>query len=460
MSEVTSDGNHAMYPQLKRSLEHLIEEFRHLSLKYGPIYHELFKAWDEERTTKESWKAFVKAEVPEKEDEDEWDQWGGPTDGKFYGRFYGDESGMDEFAVLAESTFLTLCEFDADFQIASQYRRTSDGLYGWMDMLHDMGFKYPTSLLCSENSVWSVDESLDLDDLESYVCQWEVGDDKTPYPKYPLCWRLVHNVFISSIAALRIIIEPEMALLVGNMIDDLPIPRQLPTAPDQELLEPVEAIATEQHEGPFWMKRIANGYYLSYKLGDTHDSNLFDKLRGLDFIYALFQQPGKVIPIGEMERYAGVIGRPSKAVPIGKMDLHAGHPIDMITTFRDEAMDREGIEKIQQRLKEVEELMKEEMEQAAYDEAEEEVTLLKKYLAQVARYPQSPDPGRQTHPKIVDKTYKKMADKIRKAINDARHTVGQVMPNCGKYLWATVDYERMEGWIYDPMRAAPLTAQS
>ena len=112
---------------------------------------------------------------------------------------------MEEFTTLAESAFLTLCEFDST-------AKKSDGFHGWMALLHDMAFKFPTSLLCSEMSFWGLDEFPDMDNLDDFGYQWVESEGQTPYPKHPLCWRLIHNVFVSSIAALRILIEPEMAL--------------------------------------------------------------------------------------------------------------------------------------------------------------------------------------------------------------------------------------------------------
>ena len=60
--EGTQTTKQTMYPQLKRSLENFIEEFRYLSLRYGPIRHEMFKAYDQQ-TTAETWIAFVKMGV-------------------------------------------------------------------------------------------------------------------------------------------------------------------------------------------------------------------------------------------------------------------------------------------------------------------------------------------------------------------------------------------------------------
>lgn len=451
MSEVTSDGKQEMYPQLKRSLENLIEEFRHLSLKYGPIYHELLRAWDEERTTVESWKAFVDAEVPD--EADEWEEWNGPKDGSFYGRFYGDEGGMDEFAVLAESAFLTLCEFDTDFQIGRQYRKHSDGLYGWMGLLHDMGFKYPTSLLCSENSVWSLEEFPDLDDLENYVCEWVESEDKTPYPKYPLCWRLVHNVFISSIAALRIIIEPELTLLVGNSLDDLPLPVRLPRASNQDNVgEATPQGSTERHEGPFSMEKKPGGFVLTFRLGDINEEGLFPDWYGFEYMYALFWQPGKAIPVGNMELVAGLACHPSTVIPIGEMEIHAGQPLGVTYTTGEKLASSQGIKDARKELAEIEAFMKESPGQKAYDDAEARSVVLRKYIQEVARYPDHPDSEKQNIPRVVDTTFKNMTDRVRKAINWAKNELRKKkMPNCADYLAKTMVPEN-QSWIYDPKR--------
>ena len=210
-----------MYPQLKRSLENLIEEFRYLSLRYGSIRHEMFRAYDKERTTKESWIAFAEASVDSGKLVDEWEEWTGPDDGSFYGRFSGDGSGMDEFTALAESAFLTLCEFDPT-------ANKSNGFHGWMDLLHDIGFKYPTSLLCSDMYSGASTKIRTSTTLINTCPEWVESERPHTVSETSLMLAADHNVFISSIAALRIMIEPEMVLLVGHSLDDLPLPVRLP----------------------------------------------------------------------------------------------------------------------------------------------------------------------------------------------------------------------------------------
>lgn len=304
MSEEMNQGEQttkqAMYPQLKRSLENLIEEFRYLSLRYGSIRHEMFRTYDKERIAKESWIAFAEASGDSGKLVDEWEEWTGPDDGTFYGRFFGDGSGMDEFAALAESAFLTLCEFDPT---ASR----SNGFHGWMNLLHDIGFKYPTSLLCSDMFVWGLDEDPDLDDFDEYTSRWLESESHTPYPKHPLCWRLTHNVFVSSIAALRIIIEPEMVLLVGHSLDDLPLPVRLPQRSTQKTVgEITTSQSIGQHEEGFWMEKQGKDYLLTFDFGDIHEKSLFLPRYGFAYIYALYCQPGKAIPVEEMKLAAGL----------------------------------------------------------------------------------------------------------------------------------------------------------
>jgi len=457
MSEMTSEGKQttaqAMYPQLKRSLENLIEEFRYLSLKYGPIRHEMFKAFDDERTTEETWIAFAEAQVDSGKVVAEWEEWDGPNDGSFYGRFSGDGSGMEDFTDLAESAFLTLCEFDRD-------SKKTKGFHGWIALLHDMGFKYPTSLLCSDMSVWGLDEEPDLDDLESYTSQWVESEGQTPYPKHPLCWRLVHNVFVSSIAALRILLEPEMALLVGHSLDDFPLPFHPPQPSTQDSVGEAMKTPREPPEDGFSMAKGAKGFRLSFQLGDIQETEPFPLWDGLRYIFALYSQPGKAIPIEEMQVAAGLAYQPLRGISIDDIEMHIerhgrniqmhGGPGVVENALSDDATE-ESVQAVRDKLKNLELMMKEPLDEKTYDEADAEKVLLKKELSRIARYPKSPNPAKQDIPKVVNVAVKNITDKVRNAIDRARREIKTLMPKCGDYLYRTVDYEN-QGWIYDPKR--------
>jgi hypothetical protein len=460
--EDTPTTKPAMYPQLKRSLETLIEEFRHLSLKYGPIRHELFRAFDEERTTEESWIAFAESGVDSGKLLDEWEEWTGPEDGSFYSRFSGDGGGMEDFTALAESAFLSLCEFDPT-------AKKSYGFHGWMLLLHDMAFKYPTTFLRSEMSVWGLGELPDTDGFEEYTSQWVEIEGQTPFPKHPLCWRLTHNVFISSIATLRILIEPEMALLVGKSLDDLPIPVRLPKTSTQDTVgETSTTKPMEPHTEGFWMAKKPGGYFLTFDYGDFHEEGLcgdivkagqIQQRNGFAYIFALFCQPGKAIPVDEMDRAAGLAYQPLRAISIGdiemqieshgsRMEMHGG-PGLVENTFSDYATE-ESIQAVRDELKAIELIMKERPDERTYDEAEATKAFLEKELKRTARHPNSSDPQKQNIPRVVNESLKNITDKVRKAINEAIAIVRVTpLPNCADYLDMTVDYEN-QGWIYNP----------
>jgi hypothetical protein len=309
-------------------------------------------------------------------------------------------------------------------------------------------------------SLWGVDEYPDIDDLEPYTSQWVESEGQIPYPKHPLCWRLVHNVFISSIAALRILLEPEMALLVGPSLDDrLPLPVHLPTPSTQDNveeatkkpIEPHEATKKpiEPHEEGFWMARKPGGYLLTFHYGDIHEEGVcgditkageLQQRNGFAYLFALFCQPGKGIPFKEMEVAAGLAYQPLRAIPIGDIDMqierHGRHiqmhggPGVVEDTWSDDATE-ESVQAVRDKLKNLELIMKEPPDEKTYDEAEAAIAPLENELRRIARYPTSSDPKKQNIPKTVNEALKNITDKVRKAIDDAIDIVRVTpLPEC------------------------------
>jgi hypothetical protein len=212
MSIIESGKSCAPKP-IRAALKALRRQFERCSRLYPAIYHELFEPWwdlDLSGSTVEAvYGAFRDADA--ETFGDQWQEWHGPADIAYFGRFYGsDGQGLDEFRKLAESAYLVLREIDPSLP--------DQNYHGWVRMLHTMAHGHPTPLLRSEFDVWQLEGA-----AESELEKWGTSADGVRYPLHPFHWALVHDVFASSIAAIDLILDDESGLLVGPFIAEFPI---------------------------------------------------------------------------------------------------------------------------------------------------------------------------------------------------------------------------------------------
>ena len=253
-----------------------------------------------------------------------------------------------------------------------------------------------------------------------------------------------------------------MALLVGDSLEDrLPLPVYLLQPSTQDSVEEATKTSSEPPEDGFSMTKGAKGVRLSFQLGDIRETELFPLWDGFRYIFALYSQPGKAIPVKKMQVAAGLAYQPLRAISIGDIEMqterHGSHteihggPGVVEHAFSDDATE-ESVRAVRDRLKELELILKEPSDEKTYDEAEAEKVFLEKELGRIARFRKSSPPGKQNIPRTVNISLKNITDKVRKAINEAIAIVRATpLPECADYLDRTM-IPVHEHWIYDPTK--------
>ena len=177
------------------------------------------------------------------------------------------------------------------------------------------------------------------------------------------------------------------------------------------------------------MTREGNGYRLSFRFDEIREEDSFPKEKGFAYLFALICQPGKAIPVEEM-------------------DVAAGLPA-AIDTSPIESVGEEAIRAVEAELRRLKEIMDEPTNQEEFVDAEDKYVRLEKFHAKTVRYPKHSVPEMRNRPRSVDDAFKKITDRVRIAIDRARDKILKVMPNCGDYLFRTVA-PKNQTWIYDP----------
>jgi|GEM_PF-4994338 len=267
------------------------QQFDRCSRLYAPIFHELFAPWMDMdlggSDVDEVCGAFYCAYMPEFMDQ--WQEWHGPEDARYFGRFYGHYgAGLYDFQRLAESAYLVLQSVDRCL--------SDDGYHGWLKIVHDMAHSYPTPLLRSDSDTWYLEEPTE-EVLESYT----ETDAGIRYPLHPLHWVLKHDVFASSMAAIDLILDPDRAILVGDWIDEFPVcfgeeseseSRFDRTVTDSGLKE---TEMSPRFNPPILQFRFDGSWHLAFDAGTSIEKATIPQRRrdGLAVYRTLIENPGK-----------------------------------------------------------------------------------------------------------------------------------------------------------------------
>jgi hypothetical protein len=130
---------------VRSSLKAIWREFNRCADRYPPLYLELWETSDFRPASFGVSDSFRKAFA--NRFHEEWEQWHGPVDW-FFGRFYGNGEGLQEFKRLAQSAYVVLCAVRSEHTEFSVFR-DDWGWHGWMRLLHYMTYGYCRSWIIS-----------------------------------------------------------------------------------------------------------------------------------------------------------------------------------------------------------------------------------------------------------------------------------------------------------------------
>lgn len=200
----------------RRNLQDICREFDRCSRNYPPLYHQRMMPLSERGSvgiSPSQWEAFRIA-VSEELGTENWWRWEPLGDGDQLGQWLGDGDGLGEFVELSEAVAMALSQDAMDFDPLDfnlEVRHGSD----WLPLLHDWAFKYQMPLLRSRMTLWGC-EDYALDHFYELAEQWETLEDGTSIPRHPVVWRLIDNVFTSSMAGLRALLSPEAVIATNE----------------------------------------------------------------------------------------------------------------------------------------------------------------------------------------------------------------------------------------------------
>jgi hypothetical protein len=189
---------------------------------YKPLFHERLAAWSErgqELLTDKQWLTFTLWNPePISLRGFGWWRWDGPwpitNDEELMGRFTGHREGLDEFLDLSNTASTLIREFASE-EIQGEGRYDD-----WLHLMHRTALLYPSMLLEVEQAIWTQEED-DNRTWEAQVADWQLVDG-VALPRHPVVHRLKYNVFSSSCALLRMILNPESIRTWEDPVEGFP----------------------------------------------------------------------------------------------------------------------------------------------------------------------------------------------------------------------------------------------
>ncbi len=410
-----------MYTPFRTSLNLLLREFERASSAYPPLFYEQLIPWECDSLPKPTWEAFISAN---KGNASCWQQFDLFPTLRFCGRFFGHEAGLEEAKRLGESLYLTLCEFD-------QSLNDSEGYHGFLRILDDMAFSYPTPLLRISHSIWGQEYESPSDSIEDKLrdyANWQEeqldrwNHPEGSYPSNPLVRTLANNVFTSAMGAIHNILEPDNALLVGHLVDDLPFAHLCKAKTSS--LAPVAGNAPETDDTYIYRFQL-KGEMWSVKFKEEEGN--YENRVGLQHIAKLLAHPEKAIDAIELR---------------GLADSPVAHE-NMTAQLALERADVGTINKAVARLEEQRDHAKEEDDQEEVLKLENQISELREYLRQGQHRRLGPASPREKARKAVSN-----------AVESAKRIIKMEMPLFFEFLDRCI-LANGTAWTYSPLRPAP-----
>lgn len=420
-----------------RNLKDICREFDRCSRSYPALYHQRMVPWSEKGRggiNLPQWEVFRQAAFAQLDD-DVWSQWDEPSaEDDYLGLWSGDGEGLAEFVDLRESVAMVLSREDMDFDPfnwSCEIQRGSD----WLPLLHDWAFKHQMPLLRSEMGLWGCDE-YDLEDFYELAEMWDTLDDGTKIPRHPVVWRLVDNVFTSSMTAIRAMLWPDS---VVTTYEPWPVMRgeflDLPLAEDAD-----NSLADSRDSSTSKVNSLVyDGLLWTICYLKEPKTDRFRGYEGFVRIAKLLQKPFHFFEYHELSLKPQTKNESGDSTTDRERDQHARH----VGTHSNDKADWEWKQSISMRLKELSDLLQKAEssgKQTTIAELRREMQDVKRFRRQyLNKYGKSRkdsdewDQDRKTVTKSLTETIKRISEKL---------------PILGAYLQDHIRIDR--GVIYEP----------
>lgn len=284
---------------VRHDLERLEMEFDRCARTYPPLFHERVSAWSEngyELLTESQWRTFTLINPePMPLLRFGWWCWNGPwtisEDEELMGRFTGYREGLDEFLDLSNTTSTLIAEF------VPEVIQGVGGYDSWLHLIHRMALLYPSMLLEVEQDFWNLGAN-DTRTWEARTADWHVVDG-VGIPRHPVVHRLKFNVFTSSSALLRMILNPESVRTWEDPVEGFPVNIVWDhDAEVQEDLSSTEKLTSEASPpAPNLWRRKGDIYEVWFESGPGMEPIPVARHLGCDHINRLIEHAGKGVHV-------------------------------------------------------------------------------------------------------------------------------------------------------------------
>lgn len=245
---------------------------------------------------------------------------------EWYGRFYGDRSGMEEFKRLAESTFLALNELEGELHVSSS------GWTGFLEFMYELAEDYPTPLLRTRWEIYAWRKTgwytgVEYADEDS----WYIPATATAEPNAPsdlldlkAAFRTMRvNIFSAAIATITMILEPDKTVLVAwdkdegthslDLVTTLTPPPDAQekgeaSAPRNETADAktsdkteAQSLATPLAPGRNIFKRNGDIWIIEFVSGAKPERTTLRPTEGLKYYTFLLRNPNKIFKYPELD---------------------------------------------------------------------------------------------------------------------------------------------------------------
>jgi hypothetical protein len=207
-------------------MEQLIEEFNLCAVRYPPLFHERIAAWStdiddgtEVPLSLDEWQMVIESDDSlDRSESFEMGTWDGPwsicNENDLMGRYSGSLEGLEHFKELAQLAY------DSLIDLGFHRKECAKGYHVWLYLLHDVAFRHQPFLLTAELRAGFPREDRTIDEIDDMLGTWrEINGEWLP--KFPLIFRLKHDLFTCSKSLLRLLLEPEQLVSGGEALSSL-----------------------------------------------------------------------------------------------------------------------------------------------------------------------------------------------------------------------------------------------
>jgi hypothetical protein len=248
------------YEHFRRKLFELSMAFDAAAVSHPNLLHQWVWGGYENMQVAD-WQAFIRANS---RIDGDWQEWSVAPGGMRCARFHGFEDGLTEYHRLAERGYKFLQDLRAWLDGCAEAPAgivlnlpEETGPHGWTEAIYLTARCYATAMLSERSGYWNVSGQGSGSEEDS----WTTTEAGERYPDHPAYEELVHDVFHSSAEAIRLWLDPDQAVRIGDYLEPhrFVLPSSEPASPSGSVEDHVTAADTVRpvftKAGELWVGR-------------------------------------------------------------------------------------------------------------------------------------------------------------------------------------------------------------